>query len=218
MPPPSGRDVVVGQDATPPAVPPAEEIREAAEEILRRPEFREPPKSLYQRLQELLAEWLGDAFGALVGDGPPALLAWAVLVGALGVAAYLAFRGLQLDRRRKGLQGREEAVMERRRPPSDWEAEAAAHEVRGEWRAALRCRYRALIARLAGQGVVDEVAGRTAGEYRAVVDQAAPAVARDFAGATDLFERAWYGNAPTGQEEAGTFRDLSDRVLAEVDR
>lgn len=214
MPPRSGRVAVAGQEAA----PPAEEIRAAAEEILQRPEFREPPKSLYQRLQELLAEWLGQVFGALVGDGPPALLAWAVLVGALGVAGYLVFRGLQLDRRRRGRRDREEAVVERRRPASDWEAEAAAHEVRGEWRAALRCRYRALIARLAGQGVVDEVAGRTAGEYRAVVDQAAPAVGREFTGATALFERAWYGNVPTGQEEAGAFRDLADRVLAEVER
>lgn len=213
----SGRAAAAAQDL-PPATPSAEEVRDAAQEILQRPEFREPPKSLYQRLQEMLAEWLGEVFGALVGGGPPGYLAWAVLVGALAAVAYLVFRGLQLDRRRREAARPEEAVVERRRPAADWEAEAARHEARGEWRAALRCRYRALIARLAGHGIVDEVAGRTAGEYRAVVGEAAPAVAPDFTGATNLFEQAWYGNAPTGPEETTAFRELADRVLEGVDR
>lgn len=202
----------------PPAAPAAEEIRDAAQEILQRPEFRAPPKSLYQRLQEMLAEWLGEVFGALVGGGAPGYLAWVILVCALAAVAYLVFRGLQLDRRRSGAARPEEAVVERRRPAADWEVEAAGHEARGEWRTALRCRYRALIARLAGHGVVEEVAGRTAGEYLAVVGQAAPGVARDFTGATGLFERAWYGNAPTGPEETSAFREMADRVLEGVAR
>ncbi|MBW3614061.1 MAG: DUF4129 domain-containing protein [Actinobacteria bacterium] len=206
------------QEGLPPPVASAEEIRDAAREILSRPEFREPSKSLYQRLQEKLAEWLGEVFGTLVGGGPPAFLAWVVLVAALGAAAYLVLRGLQLDRRRRGGSAEEQAVVQRRRPAADWDAEAAAFEARGEWRGAVRCRYRALIARLARQGVVDEVAGRTAGEYRAAVDQVAPAAAPAFTGATTLFERAWYGNAPTGAEEATAFRELAERVLESVDR
>jgi hypothetical protein len=40
-----------------------------------------------------------------------------------------------------------------------------------------------------------------------------PAAAADFAGATELFEVAWYGRSDTGAREAAHLRDLSDRVL-----
>ena len=72
------------------------------------------------------------------------------------------------------------------------------------------------MADLAERGILEEVPGRTAGEYRSELSLAAPGVAREFAGATDLFEAAWYGNRPTGEPEAGLFRDLAGRVLAGV--
>jgi hypothetical protein len=110
------------------------------------------------------------------------------------------------------------SVTTPRRGPAEWRADAEAAERAGQWRQALRCRYRALVAELADRGLVEEVAGRTAGEYRAEVAGAAPAVAAPFAGATELFERAWYGEAPTGQDEAARFRGLSDEVLSGVGR
>lgn len=213
MPAHSAAAASAAQEALPLPVAPPQEIREAAREILQRPEFREPPRSLYQRLQEALADWLGDLLGRLVGGGTPGFVAWVVLVVALGAAAYLVVRALQLDRRR-GAPSDEDSVVQRRRPAAEWEAQAAACEAHGDWRGALRCRYRALIARLAGRGVVEEVPGRTAGEYLTVVHQAAPGAAPDFTGATALFERAWYGNAATGPEENTTFRQLTERILS----
>ena len=91
--------------------------------------------------------------------------------------------------------------------------EAEAHERAGEWKLALRARYRSLVADLASRGLVDEIPGRTAGEYRAEVAETVPGVASEFAGATELFERAWYGNRPTGADDAAHFRDLEQRVL-----
>ena len=98
------------------------------------------------------------------------------------------------------------------RPFTAWDAEADRLEGEGRWREALRCRYRSLIARLAGAGVVDEIPGRTAGEYRTLVGGARPQVGEPFAGATDLFERAWYGDEATGPDESSDFRSLADRV------
>ncbi|MBV9410730.1 MAG: DUF4129 domain-containing protein, partial [Acidimicrobiia bacterium] len=95
----------------------------------------------------------------------------------------------------------------------DWRAEAEAHERAGEWRQAVRCRYRALVADLAGRGILNEVPGRTAGEYRRELGDALPAASPQFAGATELFEGAWYGHRPTGEADAAHFRDLADRVL-----
>jgi hypothetical protein len=40
-----------------------------------------------------------------------------------------------------------------------------------------------------------------------------PDAATDFAGATELFEVAWYGHADSGSREAARLRDLADRVL-----
>src|SRR5207244_8332949 len=100
------------------------------------------------------------------------------------------------------------------RPPGDWEAGAAGHEAAGRWRDAVRCRYRALVADLARRGVVDEVPGRTSGEYRAEVTASLPAAAADFTGATDLFERAWYGAADAGPDDDERFKRLAERVLA----
>jgi hypothetical protein len=60
------------------------------------------------------------------------------------------------------------------------------------------------------------VPGRTAGEYRREVGRVLPEAATDFAGATELFEVAWYGRARTGAGEAAHLRDLSDGVLRRV--
>jgi hypothetical protein len=72
------------------------------------------------------------------------------------------------------------------------------------------------VADLAARGLVEEVPGRTAGEYRRQVDAVVPEVAPAFDGATSLFEGAWYGGRSTGAEEAARFRELEARVLSGV--
>ncbi|MBV8159357.1 MAG: DUF4129 domain-containing protein [Acidimicrobiia bacterium] len=101
----------------------------------------------------------------------------------------------------------------RARPGTEWRTEAEAHERAGEWRQAVRCRYRALVADLAGRGVLHEIPGRTAGEYRAELGDNLPVAAPPFTGATELFEGAWYGRRGTAAEDAARFRELADRVL-----
>jgi hypothetical protein len=78
----------------------------------------------------------------------------------------------------------------------------------------LRCRYRALVADLATRGLVDEIPGRTTGEYRRELASSLPSALDEFSGATDLFERAWYGEVPMGPDEHARFRSHADRVLA----
>ncbi len=56
--------------------------------------------------------------------------------------------------------------------------------------------------------------GRTAGEYSDHVAQVLPEVAAPFDDATDLFERAWYGDMPTGPDESARFQEAAGRVLA----
>ena len=189
-----------------------DEIRRAAREIVSRPEFRRPPRSPVQ----IVLDWIGRQLEKIFGWAPGGGHATDIL-GFLVAAAAVAAIVVLLVRFARGVQrdpGTDVAFdPDLGRPATDWQAEAAAHEAAGEWREALRCRYRAMVADLAARGLVDEVPGRTAGEYRTAVTRSAPAAAPDFSGATELFERAWYGGKPTGPDDSARFRELSHRVL-----
>lgn len=205
-------------ETLPPPAAGADEIRRAADEILARPEFQEPPRTLYQRVLDEVGERLGALIDLLVSGGRGAILGWLVLAVVVGASAFLVLRGLRLGRGARRAPEGGAVEVERRRPPGDWAAEAARFEAAGAWRDAIRCRYRWLIATLAGAGVVDDVPGRTAGEYRSLVTSARPAVEVPFADATDLFERTWYGEEPAGPDEASSLGDLAERVVAGAQR
>jgi hypothetical protein len=191
-----------------------EQVREVVREVLSRPEFRPPHRSLTERLVDWVLELIGRLLAALGGSGAGGI------VGLVLLALVLVGVGVLAARFSRGLTPSPEVAAAvpagRRRSAAEWRAEAEAQERAGAWRAAVRSRYRALVADLASRGLVEEVPGRTAGEYRREVGRALPEAATDFAGATELFEVAWYGRARTGAGEAAHLRDLSDRVLRQV--
>jgi hypothetical protein len=181
--------------------------------VLDRPEYQRTGPGLLERGRRWLADRFARFLGQLTLGG---VGSWALVLALLAVLVLLVVRfsrGLTPDPGRRLTYS-----VIAGRTAAEWRADAAEHERAGEWRLALRCRYRALVADLAGRGLVEEVPGRTAGEYRAEVGGRLPAAAADFAGATELFERAWYGNRPTGEDEAGRFRRLEEHVLVEAGR
>ena len=187
-----------------------QQVREVVREVLARPEFRPPERSLVERAYDWVLEAIGRLLGAIAGSGAGGI------VGLVLLALVLAGVGVLVARFSRGLTPSAEVAavpVGRRRSAADWRADAEAQERAGAWREAVRSRYRALVADLAAHGLVEEVPGRTAGEYRREVGRAVPAAAADFAGATELFEVAWYGRSDTGAREAAHLRDLSDRVL-----
>ncbi|HEY6708869.1 MAG TPA: DUF4129 domain-containing protein [Actinomycetota bacterium] len=188
-----------------------DQVREVVREVLARPEFRPAERSLVERAYDWVLEMVGRLLGAIAGSGAGGI------VGLVLLALVLAGVGVLVARFSRGLTPSAEVAAAvpagRRRSAADWRADADAQERAGAWREAVRSRYRALVADLAARGLVEEVPGRTAGEYRRQVGRAVPAAAADFAGATELFEVAWYGRADTGAREAAHLRDLSDRVL-----
>lgn len=195
----------------PPGERPVQGIRDSVRDVLDRPEYRRPAKSLLDRLRELPVDILDRVLNAFLGGGRGAWLAWVILavavVGSIVVAVRFAGGVTRDGSRPLG------SSSPRRRSAADWRAEAEAAERAGKWRLALRARYRALVADLADAGLVEDVAGRTAGEYRVEVAGNAPAAAAPFAGATEIFERAWYGQVETGADDAARFRELADDVL-----
>ena len=194
-----------------------DDVDDAIEDILARPDLREEQPNLLERARNWVFEQLGRGIDALFQSGGGTLLGWVVVVVAIGLAVVFTVRlgrGVQRDPGISLARGDTGA----RRTAADWRADAEANEAAGRWRAAVRCRYRALVADLAERGLIDDVPGRTAGEHRREVEDAVPAAAHDFTQASELFERAWYGNRPTGRDDTGRLRQLTDRVLTGVGR
>lgn len=99
------------------------------------------------------------------------------------------------------------------RSGSAWRHDAAEHAAAGRWRDAVRCHYRALLADLAAAALVEEVAGRTTGEYLAAVRDDVPASAAAFAEATQGFERAWYTDHDVTAGDADAIASHADAAL-----
>lgn len=207
---PVPRALAVAADLPRPTRPPAQ-VTGAVHRVLARPEYHYPGPSLFERVQKAVVDWLAGVLTGVVGSGIGAWIAIAVVLALVAFVAWRLSTGVTRD------PGRGVAVSGvRTRPAADWRVEAEAHERAGEWRLAVRARYRALVADLAGRGLLHEVSGRTAGEYRAELGANLPAAGPPFAGATELFEGAWYGRRPTAAAEAARFRQLADRVLQEA--
>ena len=194
-----------------------EEVDDAIDDVLARPEFHRDDPTLLERARDWVFEQLGRGIDALFRSGGGTLLGWAVVAIAVGLAVFFAVRLARGTQRDPGLRTAGRAGPARR-SAAEWRADAEANEAAGRWRAAVRCRYRALVADLAERGFVDDVPGRTAGEHRREVAEAVPAAAEDFSRASELFERAWYGNRPTGPDDTSRLRDLTDRVLTGAGR
>jgi hypothetical protein len=185
-------------------------IRGAAHAILSEPQFRTPGQSPIDRARHWVGREVSRAIDSAL-TGHLGLVGGAVLVLIVALIAWLVVRGIRDARGAGTVRG--PAVAAIRRPPADWLAEAASCEARGEWRASLRARYRALVAELARRGLVDEIPGRTTGEYRAEVAANLPGAAGAFGGATELFELAVYGHGDAGPKESSELRTLAERVL-----
>jgi hypothetical protein len=205
--------------------PSPEESRRAADEILAGPEYQEPEPSVFQRLLDWLREQqrrterrppprTGTGPGAATG-GDTSFLAWFIASVLIVVLVVVLLRLRPGARRRRAKDDPLElSETEVGRPPDEWLAEADRLERQEQWKAALRCRFRSLIASLIERGVVRDLPGRTSGEFRADVRRSAPELSASFAEASYLFDDAWYGDLPTGRAESEAFRQLADQVLA----
>ena len=196
--------VVVGQARDP------DSIRRAAHAIVSEPQFRTASPSLLERGRHWIGHQVSHALDRAL-SGHFGVIGGIVLVLVVALLAGLIVRTVRSSRHTGTMHG--PSVADVRRPPADWLAEAAACEARGDWRGSTRARYRALVAELARRGLVDEIPGRTTGEYRAEVAANLPTVAAPFGGATELFELAVYGHGAGGPGEASELGALADRVL-----
>lgn len=171
-----------------------DEARREARDILSGSEYSEPEESLVERAVDWLFGRLGDAIATLTGGGPGSVIGW-IIVATVGAGAiWLLVRSLRVPSApgRSGGEGLRYGT-ETHRDPEVWLEEAARLAAAGDHRGALRCRYQALIARLVIDGVVDDVPGRTTGEYRTLLVDRLPGEAEPVGRITERFDAAWYG-------------------------
>ena len=206
----------------PPPVQDPEEVRRAADEILSRPEFGEPPLTLLERI----ARWIADLFGEPPSRSPSgpgtggSVLVTLLLFALLVALIFFVVRALVRQPRLRRSDEDPEPTIEvtEHLSAAQWDRAAADHEAAGDWKEALRCHFRALLERLVGQGTIDEVPGRSTGELRAEVAVRVPTATDDFTAAADLFDVAWYGDVDTGPDEVRRLREHAERVLAAAAR
>lgn len=189
----------------------AAHVRELTERILSEAQFHQPAKPWLARLGDWLSKEISKLLDTLASGTDAGLIAWVIVGVAVALAAVLLRRFTSRIRRDPGIAV--EHTITPKRTATDWNSLAAAHRQAGEWREAVRCGYRAMVATLAERGVVDEVPGRTAREYEELINRNVPGATEAFGDATDLFEAVWYGDRETGAEEEQDLRHLRETVL-----
>lgn len=156
---------------------------------------------IFTRLQKAL-----DTASSVVPGGLPGLLLLVVVV--IGLVILL--------RMRLGPLRRSDLLTDQRGTPpqsaADYRAEAAAFAAAGDWREALRARFRALIRELEQRGVLDQRAGRTAGEISNEASAAMPAIATSMRHAAEVFNEVWYGDRPATQAAYDSMAQVDESV------
>lgn len=197
------------------AAPSAEDVRRATREVLSRPEYAPTESTWWSRLLEDVRAWLAARLVDLIAATSATAVAWAIIAAGVVVAGLVAWRVLRGTRREPSEEDGL-AVSVPRRSAAEWAARAREAEEAGDLRAAVRAAYRSVIAGLAEAGVIEEVPGRTVGEYRRAVATGAPAHAAAFDRASEVFERVWYAHDAATQDGLATVRAAGQRAVARV--
>jgi hypothetical protein len=134
-----------------------------------------------------ITEALAKASAVMPGGG----LGLVLLVVAL-IAVIVLLRLNLGPLRRSDILG-ERGMSARAKTAEDYRREAVEFAAAGDWREAVRARFRAVIRELESRGVIDQRAGRTAGEIAAEASASMPSVAADMRAAAETFNQIWYG-------------------------
>lgn len=181
---------------------------------------RELSKAVYQAgrpgFVQRVIQWLLDQVGKLfdkVVDVAPGGLPSILVVVAVIVAVVIALRlGLGPARLRDVLTDRRRGA--RARTAAEYRAEAETLAARGDYKEAIRARFRAVIRELEERGVLDPRPGRTAGEIAREGGAVVPSIAADLRAVATTFDNAWYGRHEAGRTDYDVVRAADDRIRA----
>ena len=190
-----------------------EDIRDSADDILSRPEYQPEPLSLLDRAWNWMNEQFAEALGSLLGTGGSYLVGWTLLAVLAGLLGWFLFRVMPRKRlRRNVVEPSIEADVRAIASRTDWLEQARIAEAEGNWREAVRARYRAMIAGLIDRQEVVDFEGATSGEYRRSFEPGPPR-SDSLGQATDAFEQIWYGGSPAAADDSSRLEELAGRTL-----
>jgi len=202
----------------PPSEVSAEKARDVADQVLSGRAYVEAarPPSLQERVFDWIADLIGDLFNALTSTGGRGIIAWLVIIGFGLLIAFLVSRLMRnLDPLpTRPASTRPTVEITGNRSAGDWLADAMAAERNHDWRTAIRCRHRSLVAELLDLEIVTARPSLTAGEIAHEVAQARPAAAATMHEATWLFKDTWYGSHHADAAATAAFADLAHQVIA----
>lgn len=199
--------------------------RRQARRILAGDDYQEGGRG--RSLIEKVRDWIRDRIprlsrpgGAKAGDGLSRLLSLLVVGVAGGLAVALIVFVVVRIRRGSRVDGGDDdgddggdIEVTPLRSTSEWASEAERLETAGEWRPAMRARYRELVGVLIDRELLADVPGRTPGEHRVELAIAASTAAPPFDAATAMFQASWYGDVVTGGDDLARFRELAGSVV-----
>jgi hypothetical protein len=178
-----------------------DEVRGTVDRVLRDPAFTASRENWLSRLRDDVRQWILERLADVFESGAGTVLAWGLVALAVLVGVLVLVRATRGLRRGAVAPGGPAAVVVTRRPATEWLDDARAARSAGDLAEAVRCGYRAVVAGLARRGAVEEVPGRTVGEYRAQVARSRPDEAADFGRASEVFERVWYARRDASPDD-----------------
>lgn len=186
--------------------------RDEAERELRKRIYRRDDEGIVQRVIERIMEALGELIENVVNVTPGGLPSLVLVVLALVLVVIALRLGL-------GPANLRDALTDRRRggralSPEDYRAEAERRAADGDFKEAVRARFRAIIRELELRAVLDERPGRTAGEIAREGGAAVPAIGADLRTVAATFDEIWYGRRAAGADDYARVRDADGRITA----
>jgi hypothetical protein len=174
------------------------------------PRYHVDEPTVVDRVMSWVFDKLGEAFDSIVRFTPGGIASLLILIAAIvGLVIVLriglgptALRNALTDRRRDA----------KARTADEYREEAEAFAARGDFKEAVRARFRAIIRELEQRAVLDPRAGRTAGEIAREGGAAVPAIGGDLRSVAGTFDQVWYGRRDATRADYDVVRDADERI------
>lgn len=192
----------------------AEAQRRANEELLSRAKYGRLPDWL-ENLFEQATNGVNDVLRVLMGDSNTGGVGWGfiiVILIAVALVAFIIWR-VGLPRWRRVAAPDATVELDQSVPPSAYRDAAEAAAARGDYRVAIRERFRAIVRELEFRTIIAPRPSRTAFEAAAVASRELPEATDAMYRAAELFCEVMYGDAP-GTAEGWQHMLDAERVVS----
>jgi hypothetical protein len=164
------------------------------------------------RIVEAVLRFVFGSPGGGAGISPGFVIAVVLVLVAIGLVVWRV--GLPRWRRRS----RDAAVdLDASVPAADYRHLAEQHAKLGDWQAAARDRFRALVRELEVRTILDVLPARTAREAAYAASRLLPGYGDDLRTAAEDFNTVMYGERRADEALYRRMTDIDDRVVAAAD-